>query len=73
MYYGDSVDFADKRMMICKACPHYGSIVKVCKLCGCFLPAKTKMKSKGCPDDPPRWTAINSDINNSNCCNKGNQ
>lgn len=65
------VDFAEARMSICRECPHFGSIVKACKLCGCFMPAKTKMKSQSCPDKPPRWVAIDSDINNSNCCNQG--
>jgi hypothetical protein len=27
-----------------------------CKLCGCIIPAKTRLKDERCPADPPKWT-----------------
>jgi len=27
-----------------------------CKLCGCIIPAKTRLKAERCPADPPKWT-----------------
>jgi hypothetical protein len=67
------MDYFQERFQICKECPHFANILKTCKLCGCFLPGKTLIKSSVCPDMPPRWLAIDSDINNSKCCNKGKE
>lgn len=50
--------YNDDRMYICKTCEHFGNILKICKLCGCFLPAKTLIKDSECPAVPPRWTKI---------------
>lgn len=41
-------NIVDKRMSICSSCEHI-SITKQCKLCGCFMPAKTLLANAGCP------------------------
>jgi len=66
------VQYSEIRFQICKSCSHFGKILKTCNLCGCFLPGKVLIKSSVCPDNPPKWVAVDSNINNSNCCNKGN-
>jgi len=38
---------ADFRMKICNTCPHYNA--PRCKLCGCFMIAKTKIPQAKCP------------------------
>lgn len=47
---------AEKRMMICSACPNL--VNKRCKLCGCYMPQKTKFQASKCPDKPSRWRNI---------------
>ena len=44
------------RYDICKKCPKFNKFWKTCKLCGCFMPLKTKLRWVECPDEPPRWT-----------------
>ena len=36
------------RMDICSSCEHF-AITKQCKLCGCFMPAKTLLSNAACP------------------------
>ena len=36
------------RMEICQSCDNLNEM-KFCKLCGCFMPLKTKMFSQTCP------------------------
>jgi len=38
---------SDFRMKICTTCPHYAA--PRCKLCGCFMIAKTKIPQAKCP------------------------
>jgi len=38
---------SDFRMKICNTCPHYDN--PRCKLCGCFMIAKTKIPQARCP------------------------
>lgn len=38
----------DERMKICQSCPFMGDD-KRCGKCGCFLPAKTRVKKSTCP------------------------
>ena len=47
------------RYEICKKCPQFNKFWKTCKLCGCFMPLKTKLRWVECPDEPPRWTQEN--------------
>lgn len=55
-----------ERLATCRACEHYVEKTKSCgpliteaftdsKLCGCYMPAKTKLKVASCPLD--KWTA----------------
>lgn len=39
--------FAQTRIKICRECEHYTMFV--CKQCGCFMPAKTRLKMAECP------------------------
>ena len=40
---------AEKRFKICKSCPELVKLTSQCKKCGCFMPAKTKLKNATCP------------------------
>mgnify|MGYP000082287036 CR=1 FL=1 len=44
---GDWKKNADFRMKICNTCPNYAA--PRCKLCGCFMIAKTKIPQAKCP------------------------
>ena len=50
-------EVSKKRLAICKSCENFNTLTKICKICKCFMPAKTKWLSEVCPDDPPRWPA----------------
>ena len=49
----------DRRMAICKECPHFGEILTQCGICGCFLEAKTRLVGFHCALDQigeePKW------------------
>lgn len=40
---------AEKRMSICETCPDLVPKIKICKHCGCFMAAKTKLAEAECP------------------------
>ena len=40
----------DARYAVCKSCPKLRPMIKTCKDCGCFMPAKTWLKDTHCPD-----------------------
>jgi hypothetical protein len=40
---------AESRLVVCLDCPHLIALTKQCKKCGCFMEAKTKLKSASCP------------------------
>jgi hypothetical protein len=44
-----SNDVAERRMAICRACPHLFQPTSTCKKCGCFMIAKTKIDGAKCP------------------------
>ena len=46
----------EERYNICKECPNLNKKWKVCKVCNCFMPLKTKLRWAECPEEPPRWT-----------------
>lgn len=48
---------ATQRYEICKACPELIALTKQCKLCLCFMPAKTKLQEATCPIE--KWTNVN--------------
>ena len=45
-----------ERLATCEKCDQYIKVVKVCKECGCFLPAKTWFKEQHCPLG--KWEAV---------------
>lgn len=47
-----------QRMRKCLTCEHLVKEKKACSICGCFVHTKTKWAEQECPDDPPRWKAI---------------
>jgi hypothetical protein len=40
---------AERRLAICKACPHFQAEAIRCKICGCLMGLKSKQKSAKCP------------------------
>lgn len=44
-----SEEIAEHRWNICKTCPELTKITHQCKLCGCFMILKTKLKKGSCP------------------------
>jgi len=53
-----TVQIAQERYQICKACPQL-SAIKICKNCGCIVPAKVKLRHAECPE--LKWRAIEDD------------
>jgi len=39
----------DSRMPTCNTCQNRNKALNTCKLCGCFLPAKTRVIEEECP------------------------
>lgn len=52
-----SDDERERRLAICRACPHHDDLLRTCKICGCGLGLKASWALSQCPDNPPRWTA----------------
>ena len=48
----DMKDLSKARMEVCEECP-LKSRNNVCTACGCYLPAKTKVKEELCPKN--KW------------------
>lgn len=46
-----------ERYDICLSCPELIQATKTCKLCGCFMNHKTKLKAASCPIN--KWGAVN--------------
>lgn len=40
-------DASGKRLQICEACEHYEN--RMCKQCGCLMPAKVRLSTSKCP------------------------
>ena len=45
---------AEERLNICLSCEKLYKPTKSCKLCGCFMVAKTKLAKQACP--VKKWT-----------------
>lgn len=43
-----SPETVTERKELCRACPHLTKLLR-CDICGCFMPAKTKMAAAFCP------------------------
>jgi hypothetical protein len=39
----------DFRRRVCKVCPHYSESLGQCKVCTCFVSAKTLLSTESCP------------------------
>ena len=39
------------RYNICKSCNEFENLLKLCKKCGCFMPAKCKLNISTCPNN----------------------
>jgi hypothetical protein len=54
-----SSDVQKARMALCKECEHFESMLARCKICGCFLEAKTRLAGFHCALDQigetPKW------------------
>ena len=46
-------EITKERMATCRSCEHFRLSFQQCKLCGCFMPAKARIKGSTCPDG--RW------------------
>jgi len=44
-----SEEEAHSRFAICRRCPELTEMTRICKQCGCFMYAKTKLKDATCP------------------------
>lgn len=44
-----SNDQITKRYDACKSCTNFNNVVKVCKICMCFMPAKIRLERATCP------------------------
>jgi len=47
----------EQRYLICLSCPELIQATKTCKLCGCFMNQKTKLKMASCPIG--KWDSAN--------------
>lgn len=47
----ESRDLMETRMPMCNLCPNKIKLTNTCRECGCFLPAKTRVKDEQCPID----------------------
>ena len=47
---------ARARAAICNSCEHLNKTLSICKKCGCFMPAKVRLKWARCPIN--KWEVI---------------
>ena len=47
------VKTSKEKFSICLSCPELIPLTKTCKICGCFMWVKTKLKDSKCPID--KW------------------
>lgn len=50
-------DIKKERYDICLSCPELIQLTKQCKVCGCFMNQKTKLKEAACPLQ--KWRPVN--------------
>ena len=55
-------DVARERYAICKSCDEFNVIIKTCKQCGCFMPAKSNLAYAVCPIG--KWTKFDGEATN---------
>ena len=44
---------AKVKLDICKQCENFNNTTKICGICHCFMPAKTRLPGQSCPID--KW------------------
>jgi hypothetical protein len=44
-----SDDIVESRRALCESCEVRNATFNICTVCGCFIPAKTKLKESECP------------------------
>ena len=44
------------RLKVCGGCPN--GVGGGCRLCGCSIALKVRLRTECCPDNPPRWPTI---------------
>ena len=42
-------EMINQRLAICKACPDFIPMTSQCRKCGCFMSAKTRLRTASCP------------------------
>ncbi len=45
----ETEEVGKQRMLICMRCDQYSKLNKTCRVCGCFMPAKVRLKNRNCP------------------------
>ena len=49
----------NRRMEICRSCEHFNAMFAQCKICGCFMEAKTRLQGFHCAlskiEKTPLW------------------
>lgn len=55
-------EVSSARLDICKQCDKFRRFVHTCNMCGCYMPAKVKLKSANCPAG--KWSSIDTDDEN---------
>jgi len=53
---------AHERYAICKSCDEFNNAVKLCKKCGCFMPAKVTVTYAACPIG--KWARFDGEATN---------
>lgn len=56
--YFSSSEVIKQRMDVCNACPELTSL-KLCRDCGCIIPAKVRLKAASCPQY--KWESVDDD------------
>lgn len=56
--YFSSSEVVKQRMEVCNACPELTSL-KLCRDCGCIIPAKVRLKGASCPQY--KWDSVDDD------------
>ena len=69
-------DWRQRRLEICLSCPACSpavagiALTERCRICGCFVRLKTKLKSQTCAFTPPRWHKVCCDGKCEGTCRK---
>ena len=53
-----SKEIKDYRLSVCKTCSNFQKISRRCGICGCFMDVKVIYTRSECPNNPPKWNAL---------------